>query len=78
MKFGDFARSGMILSFIRDDHLPMHVQLFDFAQGHAGNRKILIFGLVVIFYIENNIEKKNKKTTTRFSNIDTYVNKVKH
>ena len=50
----------MIKSLIRDDRLPMHVshvQLFDFARGNKHNRKILIFGHVVIFYIENNIEK---------------------
>ena len=35
------------------------VQLFDFARGNAGKRKVLIFGHVLIFYLENNIEKKN-------------------
>ena len=50
----------MIKAFIRDECLPMHVihvQLFDFARGIAGKRKVLIFGLVLIFYLENNIEK---------------------
>ena len=61
-------------SFIRDDRLPMHashVQLFDdFARGNAGNRKILIFGHVLIFYIENNIEK-------HFSYKETYTSKAR-
>ena len=50
----------MVKTFIRDDRLHMHVshvQLFDFARGNKHNGKILIFGHVVIFYIENNIEK---------------------
>ena len=50
----------MIKPFIRDDRLPMHVrhvQSFDFAGGNADIRKILIFGHVVIFNLENNIEK---------------------
>ena len=60
MKFGDFSHSEMVKSFIRDDRLPMHVshvQLFDFARGNKHDWKIFIFGHVVIFYIENNIEK---------------------
>ena len=60
MKCGDFARSEMVKSFILGDGLPMHanhVQLVNFAGENAGNRKILIFGHVVIFYIEKNIEK---------------------
>ena len=50
----------MVKTFIRDDHLPMHVshvQLFDFARGNKHSKKILIFGHDVIFYIENNIGK---------------------
>ena len=50
----------MVKTFIRDDRLPMHVshvQLFDFSRGNELNLKILIFGHVDIFYIENNFEK---------------------
>ena len=50
----------MVNSFIHDDCLPMHVnhvQLFDFAPENTGNRKILVFGHVVIFYLEINIVK---------------------
>ena len=64
----------MVKTFIRNDRLPMHVshvQLFDFARGNKHNWKILMFGHVVIFYIENNIEK-------HFSNIKTYMDRVKH
>ena len=64
----------MVETFIRDDRLPMHVshvQLFDFARGNKHIRKILIFGHVVIFYIEITLKK-------HFSNIKSYMDRVKH
>ena len=63
----------MVISFIRDESLPMHVnhvQFFDFARENPGYQNILIFGHVVICCIENNIGKK--------SNIETDMVRAKY
>ena len=66
----------MVKLLIRDDLSFTYAlesrAIIDFARENAGNRKILIFSHVVIFYIQNLTEKKH------ISNIETGMVRATH